>query len=289
MTRIAWLLLLGLAACKKAAAPAFDGSAAQAAYDQKQWDQCAELFARGSDSGAQYNAACCLALGGKHDAAFEALDRAIGKGYRDADHMNADEDLAGLRGDPRWAKANEAVAAKTAEWEKGLGQPALRKEILALVTEDQAARNAWISVGMKDHPEVAKRVQDIDTKSTARMKEIVKQYGWPGKSLVGEDGANGAWLLVQHADLDHDFQKQCLPLIEAATKTGEVKPQHYAYLYDRLATAEGKPQRYGTQFQNDGPFPIEDEAHVDERRKAVGLGTMAEYHEEMRRTYGPAK
>jgi hypothetical protein len=56
---------------------------------------------------------------------------------------------------------------------------------------------------------------------------------------------------------------------------------------DRILVAEGKPQRYGTQFHTvDGklvPRPIEDEANVDARRAAVGLGTMAEYNEQMQR------
>jgi hypothetical protein len=166
-------------------------------------------------------------------------------------------------------------------------EPALRREILALVDEDQAARNAWIAAGMTtDPPELMKRVEAIDAKSTARMKEIVATYGWPGTSRVGDEAAHGAWLLVQHADRDRAFQRQCLPLIEAATKIGEASPEDYAYLYDRIATADGKPQRYGTQFRDSEPFPIEDEAHVDERRKAVGLGTMAEYREQMRQMYG---
>ena len=54
-----------------------------------------------------------------------------------------------------------------------------------------------------------------------------------------------------------------------------------AYLTDRVLVAEGKPQRYGSQFFTvDGelkPRPIEDEANVDARRKEVGLGTMAQY------------
>ncbi len=281
------ILVIG---CNRSVPPDPNVGTAESAYNAKQWDRCAELYSRRPDQNSQYNAACCFALGGKPDPAFAALDRAIAAGYRDGDHLHVDTDLTSLHADPRWAKANDTLRAKIAADEQTLAQPALHKEILALVAEDQAARNAWIAAGggPADHPEIAKRVETIDTKSTARMKEIVKQYGWPGKSLVGEDGANGAWLLVQHADRDPEFQKQCLPLIEAATKTGEVPPQQYAYLYDRVATADDKPQRYGTQFRNGEPFPIEDEAHVDERRKAVGLGTMAEYRDQMRQMYGSA-
>ncbi len=35
-----------------------------------------------------------------------------------------------------------------------------------------------------------------------------------------------------------------------------------------------------------GPRSIEDSEHVDERRAMVGLGSLAEYEEDMRKTYG---
>ena len=74
--------------------------------------------------------------------------------------------------------------------------------------------------------------------------------------------------------------------IEAAVKAGEASPDHFAYLYDRVAVAENRPQRFGTQFRDTDPFPIEDEAHVDERRASVGLPSMAVYRAEMKRMYG---
>jgi hypothetical protein len=68
---------------------------------------------------------------------------------------------------------------------------------------------------------------------------------------------------------------------------GQARPDSYAYLYDRVAVAEQRPQRYGSQYGADGtPEPIEDPDHVDERRKAVGLDTMAEYDLQMKATYG---
>jgi hypothetical protein len=33
------------------------------------------------------------------------------------------------------------------------------------------------------------------------------------------------------------------------------------------------------------PLPIEDEQHVDERRKSIGLKTMAEQQKDMQQTY----
>ena len=123
------------------------------------------------------------------------------------------------------------------------------------------------------------------------MKQVVKRHGWPGKTLVGTDGANAAWLLVQHADLDREFQKECLKLIEAAFKRKEVSGQQLAYLTDRVRVGEKKRQIYGTQFElRDGryvPQPIEDEANVDRRRKQMGLQCLAEYTKTLNQFYVP--
>ena len=54
------------------------------------------------DSTAHYNLACSLALTQQPDEAFEALDAAVEHGYDDVPHLQADEDLAALHGDPRF-------------------------------------------------------------------------------------------------------------------------------------------------------------------------------------------
>ena len=154
---------------------------------------------------------------------------------------------------------------------------ALRLELLQMQKEDQSARiKAETAHG--NHA-FLNEVERIDAKNTARMKEIIKQHGWPGKRLVGTDGATAAWLLVQHADKDPAFQKQCLELMKAALK-GEVRMHDIAYLTDRVLVNEGKKQIYGTQFTFENgrpvPQPIEDEADVDKRRKEAGLPPLAE-------------
>jgi hypothetical protein len=165
---------------------------------------------------------------------------------------------------------------------------ALRKELLRMVEVDQAARKEVIKAAPGESPAFHKML-DIDRKNTARLKEIVDKHGWPGKSLVGADGAHAAWLLVQHADLDRDFQKRCLKLLERAVKVGEATGTDLAYLTDRVLVAEKKKQLYGTQFRqvegNMEPYPIEDEANVDRRRKEVGLSSLAEYRKTLEKVY----
>jgi hypothetical protein len=96
---------------------------------------------------------------------------------------------------------------------------------------------------------------------------------------VGDDGAEAAWLVVQHAIGDPPVMRRCLPLLEAAAGRGEVPAWQPAYLLDRIRTLEGRPQRYGTQRDWDAggtlsPEPLEDPEGVDARRAGVGFGPL---------------
>jgi hypothetical protein len=130
-------------------------------------------------------------------------------------------------------------------------------------------------------PDAFKRLRDVDRENTGRMKQILDRHGWPGRSLVGADGAQAAWLLAQHADHDRPFQRRCLALLREAVQKGEATGAQLAYLTDRLRVADRRRQVYGTQLVVVGgkptPAPIEDEANVDRRRKEVGLPPLAEY------------
>jgi hypothetical protein len=235
--------------------------------------------------GTTYNAACAAALAGEKAEAFTWLERSVEAGFSNASHLLKDPDLATLRADPAFATIVEKVTANEAKL-NAAQDPALRDELMKMVEVDQAARMAYARSGFEDKA-LGEKMREIDTKNTARMKEIIAAKGWPGKTLVGKRASQGAWLMVQHADLDPAFQKQCIVLLEKAVASGEAEGQQLAYLTDRILVADKKPQRFGTQFHEvEGklvPQPIEDEARVDERRAAVGLGTLAEYAEQMRR------
>lgn len=163
--------------------------------------------------------------------------------------------------------------------------PALRRELLAMCDVDQRVRQGF---GSRMSAETVAKVQAVDARHTSRMKAIVAKHGWPGRSLVGDDGSHAAWLLVQHAD--SAFMAQCLPLMERAVAAGQASGKDYVYLLDRVRMQQGKPQIYGTQFTfaADGQLvlhPIEDAEHVDERRRAIGLPPMAEQEKVMREVY----
>jgi hypothetical protein len=168
----------------------------------------------------------------------------------------------------------------------------LRKELLAMVEQDQGIRNELIKSGV-DHPnrEISARMHAIDSRNTAKMKRIVKRYNWPRAELVGWDGTEAAFMVVQHSP--HSFQKELLPLMQKEFRTSHLSGPNYALFLDRVLAEDGRPQVYGSRakgFNRDGEpilYPIEDEANVDKRRAEVGLSSLAEYREMMKRLYHP--
>jgi hypothetical protein len=131
------------------------------------------------------------------------------------------------------------------------------------------------------------RFHSIDQSNTLDLKRLLGRYGWFTISKWGEECDKAAWLIAQHADDDLAFQKEVLARLEPLHAIHETNPSNYAYLFDRIAVHEGRLQLYGTQGRCVGPGkwepdPIENAELVDERRKAVGLGTMIENKRRLR-------
>ena len=147
----------------------------------------------------------------------------------------------------------------------------VRNQILVMYSEDQDMRLS----GRHDN--------SLDIKNTNEMKKIVKKYGWLTYDLVGFTAAKGAWLLVQHADHDVEFQKKCLELMKEAVRKNQASKEDLAYLTDRVFVNTGKPQLYGTQFGKKNPIPIKDKKNLDKRRVEMGLGKFKEYKNFMKK------
>jgi poly(3-hydroxybutyrate) depolymerase len=152
-----------------------------------------------------------------------------------------------------------------------VSNPALRNELLEMQSRDQDVRTRGANV---DFDAWAK----TDAANKKRLKEIIARYGWPTVAMVDTDGAEAAWIIVQHADDEPDFQRQALKLMEPLVKTGQASAKNFAYLYDRTH----RPQRFGTQgiCITEGswqPFEIDDKDDVDKRRKEIGTIPLAEY------------
>jgi thiol-disulfide isomerase/thioredoxin len=72
---------------------------------------------------AYYNMACAFALAGKREPSLDALQKAIEAGFYDWQHMEKDDDLASVRGEPRWKELMQVL--------RGTDKEAKRLEKLA--------------------------------------------------------------------------------------------------------------------------------------------------------------
>lgn len=169
-------------------------------------------------------------------------------------------------------------------------EPALAREIKKMRDEDQKLRFKWsgmIRKGKSDSKKFKELTQTLiakDRANTARMREIVDEFGWPTYDLVGRGPSNSAWLIVQHADRNPLFQMKCLPLLKKAVDQGQANPSNYAYLYDRVQVAKGGKQLYATQSSSNNGlyegnfYPIDDESKVQKRREAMNIQqSVADY------------
>ena len=258
-----------------------------AAEEAGRHKEAGRLFERtyaisGGDIMPLYAAASNYAQAGLHGRAFEHLNEVVDAGWTHVEEMKQDSVLRPLHEDERWgelvAEAEERYTAFDLE---------LRQELLAMAEQDQQNRAGIDSIAARyggTSPEARAALEKMtaqDEPLQTRIKAIIREHGWPGRSLVGDDGAHTAWLLVQHADTA--YIQEVLPLLLDAAERGEARRAEAAYVQDRALKYRGKPQIYGTQLrwsQEGGQpelYPIEDEAGVDKRRAAVKLPPLAEY------------
>jgi hypothetical protein len=172
----------------------------------------------------------------------------------------------------------------------GLVDEELRRELLDRREEDQRIRHLAAARSDPDTgrlpDDLGEQWQHIDADNTRWLADLLASQGWPGRTLVGEEAAQAAWLLAQHADHDPVQQRVFLDSLRSAVTRGEASAAHLAYLEDRVRVNAGQSQLYGTQFTiADGtltPHPIEDPGRLDERRAQAGLEPFADYEARMR-------
>lgn len=173
---------------------------------------------------------------------------------------------------------------------------ALAAELLAMADDETRLAESLRTSGT-----LARTLAPIDDPTFAaqnaahaeRIWELLDDYEmWPGRRLVGEDGATAAWMIVMHAQRDLDLQRRALEHLDLALEFDDVPGLHYATLADRIAMSDGLPQRFGTQLvpTADGrdleAWPIEEREGLDGRRATLGLEPFAEQLARARAAYG---
>jgi hypothetical protein len=122
----------------------------------------------------------------------------------------------------------------------------------------------------------------VFTTHKSRLKEIFDEYGYPGYDLVGKEGSNNFWLMVQHSDKDIDFQSRVLDKLKVEFENKNADGSNYGLLTDRVKINKGEKQIYGTQVTYNAqgqayPKPLLDSINVNKRRAEVGLDPIEQY------------
>jgi len=125
-------------------------------------------------------------------------------------------------------------AMKARDGARSIANPQLLGELRNRVAEDQAARRAWLRSGGS-----GRDVQMIDEKNLKWLRGLIRDSGFPNADQVGEDGVHLAWLLLQHADYDPQFQRSMLPALVERWKHHELPGDDLARLTDRILKASG--------------------------------------------------
>lgn len=304
LTGLAVLLSAQLAQAQTASFAALN-SQAMGAYHDKHYAEAGKLFDQAfrdrkgqPGAGDYYNAACAWALAGNADQAFRYLDQATAAGWENVAHLRQDSDLNALHADRRWQPMLGRLQANLARLEAGYDKP-LKQQLDSIYASDQGGRQRYAGIQEKygeDSPQMQalwKEMEATDARNLARITALLDRQGWPSRAKVGKMGTETVFLVIQHSNLA--TMQKYFPMAQQATERGDLGKPAFALLQDRLLMWQGKPQRYGSQLTSDAKtgkmvfHPIEDEAHVDERRASMGLGPLADYAKGFGLTYPPQK
>ena len=155
----------------------------------------------------------------------------------------------------------------------------LRHHLLGMKAEDLRVRQELLDSGELGGAYVP-RMEAVHVRNAARLRALISEYGWPAEDIAGKDGAEAAWLVAQHAIGEPEFQRQVLRLLQDCAAAGRTPAWHAAFLEDRIAMYEGRPQRFGSQWLDDPrdgrvrPWKLADPEHVNDLRASVGLAPL---------------
>ena len=163
----------------------------------------------------------------------------------------------------------------------------IAKEIIELQNADLELRDKLIQNG-ELFDGYNKEMEALHIKNAKILDNIIEKHGFPMIEKVGREANEAAWLVIQHSISKPEFMKKCAALLEKAVKESQADAKQLAYLTDRIAVFEDRAQLYGTQFDWDergeiNPKPFDDFEKVNERRKSVGLNSLQEQIEIIRK------
>ena len=126
-----------------------------------------------------------------------------------------------------------------------------------LTLRDKLVQSEQLSEGYNEE------MKELHDKNAKVLNDIIETIGYPTIDKVGKEANEATWLIIQHSIGQPEFMRKCAELLENAVRENKADLKSLAYLTDRIAVFEEKPQLYGTQFDWDkfgnlSPNPFDD-------------------------------
>ena len=87
----------------------------------------------------------------------------------------------------------------------------------------------------------------LDTINKMKVLSMLDEYKvYIGRDMVGLQSGEVVFKIIQHTDLK--TQEKYLPMFATAYKNGQLYPDFYAILIDKIEIRKGRPQIYGSQL-----------------------------------------
>ncbi|MCZ8217168.1 MAG: hypothetical protein O9262_13065 [Cyclobacteriaceae bacterium] len=162
----------------------------------------------------------------------------------------------------------------------------IAENIIELKNADLALREKLIQNGELSNG-YNEEMKKLHNRNAKKLSDIIDTIGYPTIEKVGKEANEASRLLIQHSIGQPEFMRKCAELLESVVRENKAYLKSLAYLTDRIAVFEEKPQLYGTQFDWDengnlSPNPFDDLNKVNERRKSIGFNTIEEQTEIIR-------
>ena len=149
-----------------------------------------------------------------------------------------------------------------------------------LISMSEAQDKAWedITKSANRYGDVPESFVTLRSDNALALDEIIKEHGWTGTSLVGEDGASAAFRIARNATSHPNLMKTFLHHIKEAVASGEMKKIQEVLLEDCILYYEDKPQNCGTCFEwnSDGELiaNVTSVENANALRKELGLASL---------------
>ena len=192
-----------------------------------------------------------------------------------------DQDLLALHTDDRWeANIKTTISRQYKQSHRLIKNMAISFELGLMLLENQALLQHdsifWKNIRPFDGDFQPKKqdLTSLNKKQSERLTELFNDAKvLPGRFDIGTKGILAIFTIVKQSN-DLAFQKEWLTKMEQSIKRKPEYKNTFAFLTDKIAMLENRPQVYGTQRKNGEMYQVKNPENLNKRRKSMNLSRV---------------